>query len=73
MKKLLLSLLLALPVVAEAQSYPHKPIRWVVPYTDGGITDFMAPAGAPEHFGGFLRSEVERWAKVVRDAGIKAD
>ena len=30
-------------------------------------------AGTPEHFSGFLKSEVERWAKVVRDAGIKAD
>jgi tripartite-type tricarboxylate transporter receptor subunit TctC len=30
-------------------------------------------AGTPEHFAGFLRSEVDRWAKVVRDAGIKAD
>ncbi len=27
----------------------------------------------PEQFGEFLRSEVGRWAKVVRDAGIKAD
>jgi len=41
MKKLLLSLLLALPVVVEAQSYPNKPIRWVVPYTGGGITDVV--------------------------------
>ena len=30
-------------------------------------------AGTPEHFAGFLRSEVDRWAKVVKDAGIKAD
>jgi tripartite-type tricarboxylate transporter receptor subunit TctC len=30
-------------------------------------------AGTPEHFSAFLKSEVERWAKVVRDAGIKAD
>ncbi len=30
-------------------------------------------AGTPEHFSGFLKSEVERWAKVVREAGIKAD
>ena len=30
-------------------------------------------AGTPEHFAGFLKGEVERWAKVVRDAGIKAD
>jgi tripartite-type tricarboxylate transporter receptor subunit TctC len=30
-------------------------------------------AGTPEHFGGFLKSEVDRWARVVKDAGIKAD
>ena len=30
-------------------------------------------AGSPEHFSGFLKSEVARWAKVVQDAGIKAD
>jgi tripartite-type tricarboxylate transporter receptor subunit TctC len=30
-------------------------------------------AGTPEHFSGFLRSEVDRWANVVRDAKIKAD
>ena len=26
---------------AIAQSYPNKPIRWVVPYTGGGITDVV--------------------------------
>jgi len=30
-------------------------------------------AGTPEHFSAFLKSEVARWAKVVQDAGIKAD
>ena len=30
-------------------------------------------AGTPEHFSGFLKSEVARWAKVVREANIKAD
>jgi tripartite-type tricarboxylate transporter receptor subunit TctC len=30
-------------------------------------------AGTPEHFAKFLKSEVDRWAKVVKDAGIKAD
>jgi len=30
-------------------------------------------AGTPEQFGQFLRGEVARWAKVVHDAGIKAD
>jgi tripartite-type tricarboxylate transporter receptor subunit TctC len=43
-KKLLLSLLLAAPLAgfqAQAQNYPSKPIRWVVPYTGGGITDVV--------------------------------
>jgi tripartite-type tricarboxylate transporter receptor subunit TctC len=30
-------------------------------------------AGTPAQFSGFLKSEVARWAKVVQDAGIKAD
>jgi tripartite-type tricarboxylate transporter receptor subunit TctC len=41
MKKLLLALLLVAPAAALAQSYPNKPIRWVVPYTGGGITDVV--------------------------------
>src|SRR5262245_10857945 len=40
MKRLLLLLLLAtLPTFAGAQAYPNNPIRWVVPYPGGGITD----------------------------------
>ena len=31
--------LIALPTGAASQAYPSKPIRWVVPYTAGGITD----------------------------------
>ena len=30
-------------------------------------------AGTPEHFSGFLKSEVGRWAKVINEAHIKAD
>ena len=30
-------------------------------------------AGTSEHFTGFLKSEVARWAKVINEAGIKAD
>ena len=41
MKRLLAALLLALPAAAHAQAYPNKPIRWVVPYTGGGITDVV--------------------------------
>jgi tripartite-type tricarboxylate transporter receptor subunit TctC len=27
----------------------------------------------PDGFAVFLRSEVDRWAKVIKEAGIKAD
>jgi len=30
-------------------------------------------AGSPEQFSTFLKSEVARWAKVIQEAGIKAD
>jgi tripartite-type tricarboxylate transporter receptor subunit TctC len=41
MKKLIAFLALVLPLLVHAQAYPSKPIRWVVPYTGGGITDVV--------------------------------
>ncbi|PQA83168.1 MFS transporter [Limnohabitans sp. TS-CS-82] len=40
-KRAALALLLTLPAWAQAQSpaWPSKPIKWIVPYTPGGITD----------------------------------
>ena len=37
----LLALLLGVSLGGNAQSYPNKPIRWIVPYTGGGITDVV--------------------------------
>jgi tripartite-type tricarboxylate transporter receptor subunit TctC len=34
-------LLLLFVSAANAQTYPNKPIRWIVPYTGGGITDVV--------------------------------
>ncbi|MFL6573257.1 MAG: Bug family tripartite tricarboxylate transporter substrate binding protein [Burkholderiales bacterium] len=33
--------LLFVPVFSFSQAYPNKPIRWIVPYTGGGITDVV--------------------------------
>jgi tripartite-type tricarboxylate transporter receptor subunit TctC len=40
-KRATLALLLTLPAWAQAQApaWPSKPIKWIVPYTPGGITD----------------------------------
>lgn len=49
MKQLIAGCLLALPLLgalaplaAQAQAYPSKPIRWLVPYPAGGGSDFLA-------------------------------
>jgi tripartite-type tricarboxylate transporter receptor subunit TctC len=35
--------------------------------------DINMLGGTPEQFAAYLKSEVQKWAKVIRDAGIKAD
>src|SRR5262245_58324064 len=35
-------LLVVLSFPAQAQDYPTKPIRWIIPYPTGGTSDFLA-------------------------------
>lgn len=34
-----LGLTLAVPLLSHAQAWPNKPIKWIIPYPPGGITD----------------------------------
>src|SRR5262245_56908069 len=53
----LLGLLLLLPLLAVAQSYPAKPVRLIVPFPPGGTTDLVARMVQPK-FQEFLGAQV---------------
>jgi len=120
--------LAAIVNAAQAQSYPVKPIRLIVPYAAGGSTDALARAvgqklgdsfgqqvlvdnrtgangnigtdhdavvkilttpemkerflttiggdpvgGTPEQFASDIKSDIARWAKIVKNSGIKLE
>lgn len=46
--RLLLTVLIAVPLAAQAQSYPSKPIKMLVPFPAGGTVDFFARVIAPK-------------------------
>jgi tripartite-type tricarboxylate transporter receptor subunit TctC len=51
---ILISSLALMPLVASAQAWPNKPIKFVVPFTAGGANDLLARAaaeGASKHLG----------------------
>src|SRR3954467_13651907 len=48
MRTLLVALISALVSLAQAQSYPSKPIRLIVPYAAGGTSDILARQVGPK-------------------------
>src|SRR5574343_1498402 len=47
-RRTLLTAAALLPLAARAQSWPAKPIRYVVPFAAGGTTDILARLIAPK-------------------------
>ncbi len=61
------ALLLSVPMVVFAQAWPSK-------ITDRFVKQGVEPkTGTPEQFGDLIKSEVARWADVIKTVGIRAD
>lgn len=73
---------------AQAQSYPARPVRMIVPFNPGGSSDFVAriiqlvhipyKGGAGAATTAVLAGEVtatqnEFWAKIVKSVGAVAE
>jgi len=45
----------------------------VLPQVKAGRVRPIAAAGTPGQFHAFIRAEIDKWAKVVKTANMKAD
>jgi tripartite-type tricarboxylate transporter receptor subunit TctC len=45
----------------------------LVTETHGKTAKALVELASPEEFGAFIRAEVKKWAKLVKDAGIKPE
>ena len=68
-----LAVLLCFMSLAQAQPWPSKPIRFIVPQTPSGQVDTVARTVA-QHLGERLGQPlIVEFARVVRDAGIEPE
>jgi tripartite-type tricarboxylate transporter receptor subunit TctC len=72
----------ALARIAMAQTYPTRPVRWIVPFPAGGSPDIIARLmgqwlserlGQPVIVDNRPADETEKWGKVIRAANIKPE
>ena len=43
LRRATLGFALVFPLLVSAQGWPNKPIKWIIPYPPGGITDNATP------------------------------
>ena len=55
--------------IAQRERHTQEPVS-IVP--QGGNTGLVL-GGTPDQFGSYIRADMERWAKVVREANIRLD
>ena len=60
-------------IVARINAESHKALRLPDVKQRMDASGFDALTSTPEEYGAFLRGEVDKWAKVVKAAGIRAD
>lgn len=78
--------LLAAVVPAAAQEWPTRPISMIVPYAAGGDSPAVSeryirlgntvaapPQRSPAYLGGFIRSEIDKWAGPIRASGVSME
>ena len=74
-----------LAAAATAQPYPSRPVRLIIPFPPSVILTsaetkrrFEAEGAEavpmrPDEFGRFIQAETAKWARVVKEAGIRAE
>ena len=60
-------------IVARLNDEAHKALHSADVKQRLDASGFEALTSSPQEYGAFLRGEVEKWAKVVKAAGIRAD
>ncbi|MDP1968930.1 MAG: hypothetical protein Q8K31_07070 [Burkholderiaceae bacterium] len=59
--------------VLQAQTWPSAPIRIVVAYPAGGVSDNVPTGGSATEFARQIAAESQNNLRVIRSAGIKAE
>jgi tripartite-type tricarboxylate transporter receptor subunit TctC len=60
-------------IIARLNSDVHKVLRQPDVKQRLDASGFEALTSTPEEYGAFMRSEVEKWAKVIKAAGIRGE